>query len=97
MATSFEQNKPQLPQGQINIAVNTPMIYANAVMVGFSNSDMQLTTHFNGRPTSTIVMPLSAAKTLIEGLSRALTDYERRTETNVIGLSELTEKLNRNK
>jgi hypothetical protein len=77
----------------IPVNFNIPTLYTNAVTVGFSPTDLQLTATINGRPSALISMPFSTAKTLLNNIHRALTEYERRTGTKILDLAELHEKL----
>lgn len=89
----FKGNEPQ--QGQVSIPFNIPFIYTNAVSVGLSATDVQLTATINGRPSYFIAMPFSTAKSLVLALQRALNDYESKTGVEIQELNDLVNKLNR--
>jgi hypothetical protein len=73
--------------------INVPLIYTNGVTVSLTLTDLHLTAQVNGRPACVLAIPLPAAKSLMQSLSQAIDDYEKKTETYVMDLDELTSKL----
>ena len=91
-----EQKSPSNPQ-QAQLVINAPMgvnlLYANGTLVNMSQADVQITLAANGRPTMIAAMSLPTAKTLLLNLDRALKDYERKTNTPIQDLNQLSELL----
>lgn len=95
-----QEKKPAAPLPQparhINIPVEMQLFYSNAVQVGYSNTEMQLTATINGRPICLLVVPFAVAKSLAKALDTAITNYERRSSTEILDLQQINEKLKNN-
>ncbi len=88
--------KPQtiLPQPQqVQMLAQVQVVYTNGINLSLSQSDVQLTLNVNGRPSIAIAMGLSTAKSLVNGLTQALNNYEPKTGTSVLDLVQVAELL----
>jgi len=70
--------------------MNIPLFYSNGVVVAMSLTDLHLTANVNSKPVCVMVIPLPAAKSLVKSLNEAINDFESKTNTEVLDLSELS-------
>lgn len=87
-----EEPKPQL-NIQPQIIMNTQLVYANTITVNMSQSDVTIVFIANGRPVIGTAMSLPVAKHLQETLEKALSSYEKKTNTKIVDIKEVTEQL----
>jgi len=64
-------------------------IYANAVTVAISGTEMQMTFSLNGRPASAVFLPFPVAKSLEKTIGVALSDYEKRSDIKILPIEEI--------
>lgn len=74
-------------------SINVPTFYANNVAIGLSLTDVQILGNLNGDPACQLIIPLSAAKSLLVNLGNAITDYEKKRGITIPTLSEISQSL----
>lgn len=73
--------------------INVNMVYANGSSLNMTQSDMQIIFIANGRPVIMTALSLPVAKHLKQTLDKALSEYERKTDSIIPDILEITEKL----
>lgn len=84
---------PATPNAANTMNVLTQMIYTNGQYINMTQSDIQIVFNANGRPSYAIVMSLPVAKNLQRSLLKVLSDYERKTNSIIPDINEITEQL----
>ena len=82
-------NAPVANPVNFSPTINAPQFYANGIVVGLTLTDVFLNANVNGRPNCQLILPLSAAKSLMDNLKMAIDDYERKSNTTVLDLNTL--------
>jgi hypothetical protein len=84
-------------QGQniINVPINlnTQLIYTNGSIINMTQTDVQISFSVNGRPVIATAMTWSMAKNLQTSLLRAVSEYERKTNSIIPDINEVAEQL----
>jgi hypothetical protein len=70
-----------------------PKLYANGFVCGQTLSDAFIVLQLNGLPISVLNLSLSSAKSLMSDLEKMVADYEHRTETEILTMAEVKDKL----
>lgn len=83
----------QPTQAGINIPVNVGLIYTNGQTINLSQSDAQIIFNANGRPVILAAMTLPVAKHLKNSLEKAISEYERKTNTTIADINEVSDLL----
>ena len=81
------------PPVQPQAFLNVPSTYGNGTVLNLSAVDVQIIAAVNGRPVSSITLPISVAKALQSALKRALDDYEKKTNSVIMESTTLSEML----
>jgi hypothetical protein len=64
-------------------------IYFNGVGIGLGTGDVVLTLLRNGAPQAVLNTSHIIAKTLVQGLSNAIDDFEKKTQTKILTTDEV--------
>lgn len=73
---------------------NISLLFANGSIVARSLTELQISFTMNGKPQCLIVVPFPVGKSLIESLTNAIGDQERKSGQAVLDLKELYTKEN---
>jgi hypothetical protein len=68
---------------------NVPHFYFNGFEINSSLSDMGLLLLLDNQPQTRLSMSFTMAKTLVENLGRAVTEFERRTSHDIMTMEQV--------
>jgi len=88
-------SNPVSGQNVVNIPIgfNTQIVYTNGATINMTQADVQISFSVNGRPIIATAMPWPFAKNLQASLLKAISDYERKTNSIIPDINEIAEKL----
>ena len=85
---------------EINKTLNTvdvPAIYANGFTIATTVSDVSIVLMRNNRPFNLLNLSFTTAKTLAQGLTQAIAEFEKLTTTEITTITQFQEKVKQNK
>ena len=87
------QEQPVLSKFPLNMPTSMPFLYANGILVGTTLGDVTMTITINGQATHQLNLSYTTAKTLMVNLQQAIADFEKGTETTVLEMREVSERM----
>jgi hypothetical protein len=73
---------------------NVPKLYINGFIIFFGQGDIGLVFEQNNKPTATVNMSYTLAKTLVEKLGNTIRDFEEKTGNIIMTTDYIAQKMN---